>query len=306
MDERPEITDLIVDYDVETLERRPVKKAAVLQRFAEENDRQAQSIVRALPTDASGVLLPDAVDALLIQVHCEIQRLWEEFEHGARLLGVLAPTIRCLQQLGVPGPIRVVDVGCGLGYGIRWLADQAAFGDEVRWIGADYNRALVEEAQRLAELEALDCEFVVANAFELAEPAHILMSTGVIHHFRGEGLARFFAAQAAAEPWAFFHFDMEPTWLTPVGAWLFHKARMKLPISQHDGILSALRTHPSERLLDAARRGAPEYHTTLLDGDHSWLPLLDLFHAAVGLQAELKEPLLAELGAEASRLGSFE
>ncbi len=305
LDDRPEISDLIVDYDPETLARRPVLKSAVLDRFRAVGDRQAVRIVRAIP-DAGGILEAEAVDRLLVRVHCEIQRLWEEFEHGRRLLEILGPIVRALRAGGVPAPIRVVDVGCGLGYGIRWLADRRELAGQATWIGADYNRALVDEARRLATLEGLDCEFLVANAFRIEEPTHVFLSTGVVHHFRGEALREFFAVQAAAEPKAFLHFDLKPTYLTAIGAWLFHAARTKLPLSLHDGVLSARRSHPGATLLDAARRGAPEYATALVDGGHGWLPITDLFHAVAGFDPSIRDAVLAGFGDASSRFGSFD
>jgi len=38
------------------------------------------------------------------------------------------------------------------------------------------------------------------------------------------------------------------------GAWLFHYIRMREPLSQHDGVISARRAHTAATLLAAARQ----------------------------------------------------
>ena len=86
----------------------------------------------------------------------------------------------------VRNPIRIVDIGCGTGFVIRWLSANGSLGDDVELMGVDFNVALLNEAQRLATIENLRCKFAVANAFRLAEPATIFISTGILHHFRDD------------------------------------------------------------------------------------------------------------------------
>jgi len=151
-----------------------------------------------------------------------MQRLSEEFQQGARMHRLLAPLVQpTARQLGRRP--RVVDVGCGLGYVTRWLGSAGEL--PVELVGCDYNRPLLEYAATLACQEALPCSFLVANAFTLDSPADIFTSTGVIHHFRGKGLARFFEGQAAASPAGFVHCDIKPSYLAPLGSWIFHRAR---------------------------------------------------------------------------------
>src|SRR5262245_10810091 len=182
--EAPEISDLIVDFDPATLARRPVRKQAVLDVFTASGNRRAARIVSSLP-ERDGLLDPDAVDRLLVRVHCEMQRISEEFQHGQRVAALLHPLLAALREEGHEPPLRVVDVGCGTGFVVRWLAARGALGPDVELIGADYNRALVDEANRLAAAEKLPARFVNANVFALSEPATVFLSTGVIHHFRG-------------------------------------------------------------------------------------------------------------------------
>ena len=161
-----EISDLIVGFDPVTLARLPVHKKAVVDRFLSEGNRAAAKVVAALP-EKDGVLDPTAVDRLLIRVHCELQGLSEEFQHGARVAELLRPLLEALRLCKIPPPYRIVDVGCGPGFVVRWLAARGELGSDVELVGADYNVALVEEGRRLAALENLKVSFVVANAFRI-------------------------------------------------------------------------------------------------------------------------------------------
>lgn len=190
--DRPEISDLVVSYDPVTLARLPVRRDEVMAELARHRMAPAARIVARWPHDG-GVLDARFVDGVLLCAHLELQRLSEEFRQGERMRSLLVPLLDALRSGGVPGPYRVVDVGCGLGYVVRWLAAHGALGSDVRLVGCDYNAPFVRFASTLAAAEGLSCEFVVANAFRLDQPATIFTSTGVIHHFRGECLDRFLA-----------------------------------------------------------------------------------------------------------------
>src|SRR5687768_6568928 len=110
-----EITDLIVDCDPVTLERRPVSRAAVIEKLTSLGQKRAAKLVAKLPV-RDGNLDEGEIDALFVRAHSELQRLEEEFQQGERVAGLLRPLLAVLREHGVPGPYRVVDVGCGLGY----------------------------------------------------------------------------------------------------------------------------------------------------------------------------------------------
>src|ERR1700758_5260887 len=74
---QPEITDLIVQYDSGTLRRLPVRKRQVLEVFSRFHNRRAFRAVQHLPEKA-GILDDREIDALLLTVHWEMQRLAEE------------------------------------------------------------------------------------------------------------------------------------------------------------------------------------------------------------------------------------
>lgn len=290
----PELSDLLLEVDPQTLARRPVRRAAVLEVLRRHGMREAERIVAALP--GAEVLDEAAVDGVLLRSHCELQRLAFEFRNGWRLRALLGPLLDTIRAATNERPLRVVDVGCGLGFVVRWLAAHGHLGDDVELLGCDFNPTLIRHAQALTIGEGLRCGFRVANAFTLEHPAHVFLSTGVIHHFRGEALTDFFRAQAAARPWGLLHCDIKASWAAPLGAWLFHQARMREPLARHDGVLSAVRAHPREVLLQAAREGGQGLSFALYDGRPSPLPILRTLQTLVGVRAELVEPLRARVG----------
>ncbi|MBD0373554.1 MAG: class I SAM-dependent methyltransferase [Pyrinomonadaceae bacterium] len=301
----PEISDAIISFDTETLEREPVIKSRVISEFAALGNRQAVRIVERIP-ERDGALDPDAVDKLLVTAHCEMQRISEEFQHGRRVAELLKPLLNALREHGVERPIRIVDIGCGTGFVLRWLAANAPLGDDVELIGADFNVALVREAQRLAEAENLTCSFVVANAFRLEHPATIYLSTGILHHFRGQGLVELLRQHNRQETCAFVHFDFHASPLAPLGSWLFHAVRMREPLAKHDGVLSAVRAYKSRELLDAAKTAAPDFISTIY-GTRLWgLPIPRVFHALVGIRPRYREAFLRYMGSRIASLGKIE
>ena len=299
----PELSDLLLDVDPETLARRPVHRAAVLATLARHGMREGRRIVEALP--GADVLDEGAVDGVLVRSHTELTRLAFEFRNGVRLLQLLRPLLDVLRASTAERPLRVVDIGCGLGFVVRWLAAFGDLGDDVELLGCDFNPALIALAQALSTEERLRCTFRVANAFTLERRAHVFISTGVLHHFRGEDLGRFFGRQAGAGARALFHCDIKASWAAPLGAWLFHQARMREPLAKHDGVLSAVRAHPPEVLLAAARAMGRPLRYALFDGAPSPLPLVRTLNTLVGLDEVLVPPYLTALGGARQRLGAF-
>jgi SAM-dependent methyltransferase len=299
----PELSDLLLDVDPETLARRPVRRAAVLATLARHGMHEGRRIVEALP--GGEVLDEAAVDGVLVRAHTELTRLAFEFRNGVRLRQLLRPLLDVLRATTTERPLRVVDVGCGLGFVVRWLAAFGDLGDDVELLGCDFNPALVGLAEALSREERLRCSFRLANAFTLERRAHVFISTGVLHHFRGDDLGRFFGRQAEAGARAMLHCDIKASWAAPLGAWLFHQARMREPLAKHDGVLSAVRAHEAGVLLDAARGQGRPLRYALFDGAPSPLPLLRALNTLVGLDAALEPPFLDALGATRQRLGAL-
>lgn len=260
-----EISDLVRGWRPDGT-RATVRRADVVATLAARGQRRAARLAGRLPVcdDGSGDLDLVAVDALMLRVHAELQRLGEELNQGRRAAAYLRPV---LERLG-PGPVRLVDVGCGLGHVVRWFAATGALGPDVELVGVDLDRTLVETATMLAAAEGLRCTFVAADAFApagvITDPARtVVISTGVLHHFGAEGLRDFLGAQSALGVAAFVHWDPVPGPLAVLGAWIFHRARMREPLSRHDGVLSVRRAHPAALLRAAAAH--PDYDVSCTD-----------------------------------------
>jgi SAM-dependent methyltransferase len=268
-----ELTDLLRADDPATGSRLPVRRAAVIAQLEAGGQRRAARLARRLPA-VGGVLVPGEIDALQVRVHCELQRLGEELQLPRRIAEWLVRF-----RAARPGePIRVVDVGCGLGHVIRWLAAHDALGAGAELVGVDRNTALVDRATDLAAAERLACRFVAGDALAPgvagdAGVTTVVISSGLLHHLSVAELPGFFAAQRALDVAAFAHWDIDPGPWTTLGAWIFHQARMREPVSRHDGVLSARRAHPAPVLLAAARAGAPDYDPACTDG-RRWHPRL--------------------------------
>jgi SAM-dependent methyltransferase len=281
-----EITDLLWQADGDG-ERLPVLKADVLGQLAERGQRRAARIVSRMPSP-EGVLDPEYLDALGVRVHCELLRLSEELQFGRRIAAQLTPMVARLRTAS-SGMIRVVDIGCGLGYALRSLAVGSVLGPEVQLVGLDLNPALVARARDLAAQEGLACEFICGNAVDpgvaVRDAARtIFISSGLLHHIPEQALADFFAAEARTGVAAFAHWDITPCVWSTIGAWVFHQARMREPVSRHDGVMSARRAHPAPVLQAAARAGAPCYHAQVLEGPR-WHPRgLDVLRPIVGFR----------------------
>lgn len=288
MGNRPlEITDLLWSLNIHG-QRVPVVKDEVLEQLLNRGQRRAAAIVATIPA-IDGYLDLNYVDRLGLRIHCELQRLSEELQMGRRVTELLVASVRRLQESG-PGPIRIVDIGCGLGYVIRSMAARAAFDEEVELVGVDLNPLLIHEARLLAAHEGLRCHFVHGDALRPGVaiddgPRTIVISTGLLHHLNESDLVAFFAGQADLGVAAFAHWDISPCFLSTLGAWVFHQARMREPVSRHDGVLSARRAHPAAVLESAARSGAPAYACEVREGSR-WHPrALDVLRPVVGTRS---------------------
>lgn len=282
-----EITDLLWPVDSGGAPV-PALKADVVNALRGRGQHGAARIVSAIPA-AEGILDPAYVDALGLRVHRELQRLGEELQLGGRVAALLRPVVEAVRAGGA-GQVRIVDVGCGLGFVVRAMAASCALGPDVELVGVDLNPVLVAEARRLAGLEGLACRFAHGDALAPGVAVEdgartVVISTGFIHHLPEQGLAGFFAAQARLGVAAFTHWDIAPCLWSTVGAWVFHRARMREVVSRHDGVLSARRAYAAAVLEAAARAGAPGYDIRVLEGSR-WHPrALDVLRPVVGIRA---------------------
>ena len=263
-------------------------------------------VVALCEAGPDGVLDPDHVDRLLVAVHGEIQRLSEEFLHGARVWRLAAPLVAAVREARGSGPVRVVDLGCGTGYVVRWLAshlDAELTAPDVELVGVDLDPVLVDEAARLAAAEDLRCSFVHGDALAPAVAADVVLSTGVLHHLRGADLERLFALHEESGAAGFVHIDFQPSWLAPLGAWLFHRTRMRQPVARHDGIRSAQRAHDAALLAAVVTRHAPSFTTWRTARTVRGLGLPCALTNLVGVRHDLSDAAWARLRSGAPRLG---
>ena len=115
-----------------------------------------------------------------------------------------------------------------------------------------------------------------------------MISSGLLHHLSAGGLSGFFAAPAKLGVAAFAHWDIVPCLWSTLGAWVFHQARMREPVSRHDGVMSARRAYPASVLLAAAHAGAPEYVSRVFE-ESRWQPqALDVLRPIVGISPALQ------------------
>lgn len=281
-----EITDLLWSFDPGG-RRVPTLSAEVVRVLEMRGQHRATRIARRLPSIGAD-LAADAVDELGLRVHRELSRLGEELQLGRRVASMVR---MLLHQLGLDtgSPVRLVDVGCGLGHVLRSIAARGELPAYVELVGVDMNPVLSTEAGRLARVEDLDVRFVTGDAFAPGVaiddgPSTVVVSTGLMHHLGAEQLAAFFHAQAQLRVAAFAHWDIAPCLWSTLGAWVFHQARMREPISRHDGVLSARRAHPADVLVAAAAQGAADYQVEVREGSR-WHPrALDVLRPIVGVR----------------------
>jgi SAM-dependent methyltransferase len=302
---QPEITDLIIQHDPQTLARQAVRKQDILDVFSKFGNQKALRAVEALP-DNAGILDNQAIDRILISTHWEMQRLAEEFYHGHRIWDLLRRVVATIRASGYREKLRVIDVGCGIGYTPRWLAAHIRpehHGLEV--VGMDLNSTLIREATRLAAAERLNCRFIQGDAFSREHSGHIYLSTGVIHHFRGPSLREFLKRHEQPETFAFLHYDFQPSFLAPFGSWFFHYLRMRTAIAKHDGVLSAARAHDANTLIEAARAAVPGFASGIYGAKIWKTPAPRVFHTLLGIRHSLELDFRSQLGIRAVRLGEL-
>lgn len=236
-----------------------------------------------------------------------MQRLAEEFYHGHRVWELLHCVIASIRQAGIRETLRITDVGCGTGYTTRWLAVNIPLREHnIELVGMDLNSTLITEATRLASAERLPCQFIQGDAFSREHSGNIFLSTGVIHHFRGDALLEFLRRHDLAEMQAFLHFDFHPWFLAPFGSMFFHYLRMRTAIARHDGVLSAARAHSGDALIEAARSATPEFASGIY-GARIWkTPVPRVFQTLVGVRRALVPQFLQLLGRRASRMGNLQ
>jgi len=154
-------------------------------------------------------------------------------------------------------PLRIVDVGCGYGDGLRRVELWArARGMAVELTGIDLNPDTIAIAADADPMES-GIRWVAADIFEyrMDRQAHVVMSSLFTHHLRDDDVVRFIAWMENHAEVGWFINDLSRA---PVPYHLlrwFSKAARLHPYVQHDGPVSFLRAFVGgdwERLCAAA------------------------------------------------------
>ncbi len=275
--DKVEILDVLWASD-DAGERVPVRRADAVERLRASGQDDAAALVEAMPAPG-GVLDEQAVNEVFLAVHLELARL-SEFMHVPQRIGSVLEGLVATVRERSPGRIRVVDVGCGIGYDLRVLADSGHLGPDVEYVGLDFNGLLVEVARRLAKAEDVPARFERGDALDPAlsveDPERtIMISSGVLHHLGPAALPGFLQRHDAMGIAAFAHFDVNPGIWANLGAWMLHQARMREPVSRHDGSMSMRRSMTSEVLLALAREGVGDAYQLECETVSTWRPQPD-------------------------------
>ena len=154
-------------------------------------------------------------------------------------------------------------------------------------------------------MEGLRGRFEAADGTRMSNPAAVQFSTGILHHFRGGDLEALLRGHERDGVQAYFHFDFQPSPLAPIGSWFFHRVRMRSALTLHDGVLSAIRAHPAQRLLEAAKAATPGFKVSMFSTHLRPLPLPRVFHVLLAVRPDLVPALESNLGGHAWRLGGW-
>jgi len=154
------------------------------------------------------------------------------------------------------GPLRILDVGCGYGDGLRRIERWArGRGVSVELTGIDLNPDTIAIAAEAAPPDS-KIGWVQANVFDhpMPAPAHLIVNSLFTHHLRNEDVVRFVKWMEENAELGWFVNDLSRA---PIPYHLFRwfsKAAGLHPFVQHDGPVSFLRAFVADdwRKLGAA------------------------------------------------------
>jgi len=145
-------------------------------------------------------------------------------------------------------PLRILDVGCGYGDGLRriecWARQR---GIAVELTGIDVNPDIIAIASEASSPDSA-IEWTAADvfAYDMLRPAHLIVSSLFTHHLADEDVVRFVAwmEEHAEAGWFINDLSRAPVPYHLFG-WFAKAARLH-PFVQHDGPVSFLRAFVPE------------------------------------------------------------
>ncbi len=175
----------------------------------------------------------------------ELQRTLDEIAKLNRRLGAYPPSVEGLRKLAEhkrnPGPLRVLDVGCGSGDIPRVMVDWArAQGLEIEIEGIELAETSSGYARSLS-VDYPEISFRVQDLFTQEEPYDVVHASQVLHHFPGEEAQRALHKMRALAKVGVVVSDLHRH---PVAWWgirAITKVFTKNPMVQYDGPLSVRR-----------------------------------------------------------------
>lgn len=271
-----EVLDVLWECDGDSGARLPVNRADAVAKLRANGQDNAAALVARLP-HADGVIDAAAVDQVFLSIHYELARLSEFLHVPHQMAAVLRPLIAKVREQTGRQEVVVIDVGCGIGLNLRYMAAHTMLGESVSYRGVDLNELLIGAARSLAQVEHIPVTFSVGNAFRMksaiASPeSTIVVSQGVLHHVAPHALATFFSHHEELGVAAFAHFDVNPGFWSNFGGWVLHQVRMREAISRHDGALSMARAFAASTLLTQAQAGLGNSYVLECDDRTTWYP----------------------------------
>jgi SAM-dependent methyltransferase len=149
---------------------------------------------------------------------------------------------------GVEGPVRILDVGCGNGDGVRRLAHWAkAHGIAADVTGLDINPDTVAIAAEETRL-ATNIQWVCTNVFDYdpPRPIHLVVSSLFTHHLDDASVIRFITWMEAHATLGWFINDLSRGAVPYHFFRVFSKLANLHPFVQHDGPVSIARAFQRE------------------------------------------------------------
>jgi SAM-dependent methyltransferase len=170
--------------------------------------------------------------------------------------------IRSMSDVPLNPPLRILDVGCGYGDGLRRIEEWAReYGVAVELTGLDTNPETIAIAAE-ATARASRIQWIASDVFmhTMAQPAHLVVSSLFTHHLPDNDVIRFVQWMEAHAELGWFINDLSRAPIPYHLLGWFSKVAGLHPYVQNDGPISFLRAFVPDdwRRLCAAAGLAPD------------------------------------------------